>query len=194
MIRRPPRSTLFPYATLFRSPAASGLLGVRVATVPAALTVTVAGTSAVLPAARRRKVAVVIEAAFIALLNVTVTVVLIARPVALGVGACAVTVGATSVEAPEGVRTKRGPDCVSHRCRHRGGIDRALHERAAGRESGNGACGIDGNRCRDIRRAACRTQAEGGGGDRGGIHRLAERGRHSCVERHTGCEIGRAHV
>src|SRR2546429_2676344 len=47
MIRRPPRSTLFPYTTLFRS--------------PAALTVTVAGTSAVLPAARRRKVAVVIE-------------------------------------------------------------------------------------------------------------------------------------
>src|SRR2546426_9244908 len=64
-------------------------------------------------------------------------------------------------EAPEGVRTKRGPDCVSHRCRHRGGIDRALHERAAGREGGKGACGIDGNRCRDIRRAACRTQAEG---------------------------------
>src|SRR2546425_1254452 len=100
MIRRPPRSTLFPYTTLFRS---------RVATVPAALTVTVAGTSAVLPAARRRKVAVVIEAAFIALLNVTVTVVLIARPVALGVGACAVTVGATSVvklqreSAPSGV-------------------------------------------------------------------------------------------
>src|SRR2546422_726594 len=66
MIRRPPRSTLFPYTTLFRS---------RVARVPTALTVTVAGTSAVLPAARRRKVLVVIEAAFIALLNVAVTVV-----------------------------------------------------------------------------------------------------------------------
>src|SRR3989441_146610 len=74
MIRRPPRSTLFPYTTLFRS--ASGLLGVRVARVPAVLTVTVAGTSAVLPAARRRKMLVVIEAAFIALLNVAVTVVL----------------------------------------------------------------------------------------------------------------------
>src|SRR2546425_5221189 len=78
-------------------PAASGLLGVRVARVPAALTVTVAGTSAVLPAARRRKVLVVIEAAFIALLNVAVTVVLSGTPVAPGVGACAVTVGATSV-------------------------------------------------------------------------------------------------
>src|SRR2546425_743013 len=78
-------------------PAASGLLGVRVARVPAALTVTVAGTSAVLPAARRRKVLVVIEAAFIALLNVAVTVVLSGTPVAPGAGACAVTVGATSV-------------------------------------------------------------------------------------------------
>src|SRR3989449_10502365 len=65
--------------------------------VPAALTVTVAGTSAVLPAARRRKVAVVIEAAFIALLNVAVTVVLSGTPVAPGAGACTVTGGATSV-------------------------------------------------------------------------------------------------
>src|SRR3989442_703327 len=55
MIRRPPRSTLFPYATLFRS------------------------------------------AAFIALLNEAVTVVLSGTPVAPGAGACAVTVGATSV-------------------------------------------------------------------------------------------------
>src|SRR2546425_594593 len=78
-------------------PCTSGLLGVRVATVPAALTVTIAGASAVLPAARRRKVAVVIEAAFIALLNVAVTVVLSGTPVAPGAGACAVTVGATSV-------------------------------------------------------------------------------------------------
>src|SRR2546426_321204 len=82
---------------------------VRVARVPAALTVTVAGTSAVLPAARRRKVAVVIVAAFIALLNVAVTVVLRGTPVAPGAGACAVTVGATSVvklqreSAPSGV-------------------------------------------------------------------------------------------
>src|SRR3989441_795207 len=78
-------------------PAAGGLLGVRVARVPAVLTVTVAGTSAVLPAARRRKVLVVIEAAFIALLNVAVTVVLSGTPIAPGAGACAVTVGATSV-------------------------------------------------------------------------------------------------
>src|SRR2546425_5913425 len=92
MIRPPPRSTPFPYTPLFRS-----LLGVRVATVPAALTVTIAGTSAVLPAARRRKVAVVIEAAFIALLNEAVTVVLRGTPVAPGAGACPVTAGATSV-------------------------------------------------------------------------------------------------
>src|SRR2546425_695339 len=104
MIRPPPRSTPFPYTPLFRS-----LLGVRVATVPAALTVTVAGTSAVLPAARRRKVAVVIEAAFIALLNEAVTVVLRGAADAPGARAFAVTVGATSVvklqreSAPSGV-------------------------------------------------------------------------------------------
>src|SRR2546422_832466 len=67
------------------------------ARVPAALTVTVAGTSAVLPAARRRKVLVVIEAAFIALLNVAVTVVLSGTPHTPGAHACALTVGATSV-------------------------------------------------------------------------------------------------
>src|SRR2546426_9218697 len=88
MIRRPPRSTLFPYTTLFRS---------RVARVPAVLTVTVAGTSAVLPAARRRKVLVVIEAAFIALLNVDDTAEFKAPSNAPGAGVCAVTVGATSV-------------------------------------------------------------------------------------------------
>jgi len=90
-------------------PAPNGLLGVRVARVPAALTVTVAGTSAVLPAARRRKVAVVIVAAFIALLNEAVTVVLRGTPVAPGAGACTVTVGGTLVvklqreSAPSGV-------------------------------------------------------------------------------------------
>src|SRR5437879_11689536 len=72
-------------------------MGVTVVQVSAALMVTVAGTSAVLPAARRRKVAVVIVAAFIALLNEAVTVVLRGTPVAPGAGACAVTVGATSV-------------------------------------------------------------------------------------------------
>src|SRR2546425_1194310 len=87
----------------------SGLLGVRVATVPAALTVTIAGKPDVLPAARRWKVAVVIVAAFIALLNEAVTVVLRGTPVAPGAGACAVTVGATLVvklqreSAPSGV-------------------------------------------------------------------------------------------
>src|SRR2546422_419475 len=63
----------------------------------------------------------------------------------------------------------------------------ASPQRAAGREGGKGACGIDGNRCRDIRRAACRTQAEGGRGDRGSIHRRTERTRPSCVERYAGC-------
>src|SRR3989454_282350 len=103
MIRRPPRSTLFPYTTLFRS---------RVARVPAVLTVTVAGTSAVLPAARRRKVLVVIEAAFIALLNVAVTSVtrhtrLAGCPRLSGHRRCDI-----GGEAPEGVRTKRGAACV----------------------------------------------------------------------------------
>src|SRR5258707_2320071 len=32
MIRRPPRSTLFPYTTLFRSPAASGIMVVDTST------------------------------------------------------------------------------------------------------------------------------------------------------------------
>src|SRR3989441_13242632 len=73
------------------------MLGVRVGWGPEVLPVPVGSTSAVLPAARRRKVLVVIEAAFIALLNVAVTVVLSGTPVAPGVGACAVTVGATSV-------------------------------------------------------------------------------------------------
>src|SRR5207245_2136014 len=68
-----------------------------VARLPRGVKVTVAGASAVLPAARRRKVLGVIEAAFIALLNVAVTVVLSGTPVAPGAGACAVTVGATSV-------------------------------------------------------------------------------------------------
>src|SRR5438128_2093266 len=56
-------------------PAASGVVGVRVAMVPAALSVTVAGTFAAAPAARRVKLAVVIVAAFSGLLNVAVTVV-----------------------------------------------------------------------------------------------------------------------
>src|SRR5438034_8116410 len=33
MIRRPPRSTLFPYTTLFRSPGASGVVGAPVISV-----------------------------------------------------------------------------------------------------------------------------------------------------------------
>src|SRR2546427_325615 len=75
-------------------PAANGVAGVRVAMVPVASSVTVAGTFAAAPAARRLNVAVVIVAGFIAALNVAVTVVLVATPVALGVGDWAVTVGA----------------------------------------------------------------------------------------------------
>src|SRR5947209_20378084 len=78
-------------------PSASGLVGVRVAMVPVASSVTVAGASATAPAARRVKLAVVIEAAAMGLLNVAVTVVLGTTPVALGVGAWAITVGAVSV-------------------------------------------------------------------------------------------------
>src|SRR5437870_896886 len=86
-------------------PAASGLAitiplttpmeGVRVAMVPAALSVTIAGTFTTAPAARRAKVAVVIEAAFMGLLNVAVTVVGRATRGARGAGERAITVGAT---------------------------------------------------------------------------------------------------
>src|SRR2546425_12313803 len=65
--------------------------------VPAALSVTVAGTLAAAPAARRVKVAVVIVAAFTGLLNVAVTVLARGTPVAPFGGAWAITVGATSV-------------------------------------------------------------------------------------------------
>src|SRR3989441_3463489 len=69
--------------------------------VPVASSVTVAGTFAAAPAARRVKLAVVIEAAAMGLLNVAVTVVLGTTPVALGVGAWAITVGAVSVVRSE---------------------------------------------------------------------------------------------
>src|SRR5437879_13457281 len=78
-------------------PAASGVVGVRVAMVPAALSATVAGTLAAAPAARRVKLAVVIVAAFTGLLNVAVTVVLRGTPVAPFGGAWAITVGAALV-------------------------------------------------------------------------------------------------
>ncbi len=78
-------------------PATSGLVGVSVAMVPAALSVTVAGTSAAAPAARRVKVAVVIVAAAMGLLNVALTVVVTGTPVAPFGGAWTVTVGAVSV-------------------------------------------------------------------------------------------------
>src|SRR3989442_2880515 len=82
-------------------------MGVGVVTGLEACTVPIAGASAVLPAARRRKVAVVIEAAFIALLNEAVTVVLSGTPVAPGAGACTVTVGGTSVVKRSGEHTPR---------------------------------------------------------------------------------------
>src|SRR5437660_9952856 len=78
-------------------PAASGVVGVSVAMVPAALTVTVAGTFAAAPAARRVKVAVVIVAAFMGLLNVAVTVVFRGTSIAPFGGAWTVTVGAVVV-------------------------------------------------------------------------------------------------
>src|SRR2546422_936042 len=78
-------------------PAANGVVGVRVATVPAALTVTVAGTGAAAPAAVRVKVAVVIVAEFMGLLNVAETVVVGGTSSAACGGAWAVTVGAKQV-------------------------------------------------------------------------------------------------
>src|SRR3989475_8713748 len=65
--------------------------------VPVASSVTVAGASAAAPAARRVKLAVVIEAAAMGLLNVAVTVVLRGTLIAPGAGDRAITVGATSV-------------------------------------------------------------------------------------------------
>ena len=61
--------------------------------VPVALTVTVAGTSAAAPAARRLKEAVVTVAGLRALLNVALTVVFRGIPIEFGVGVCKVTVG-----------------------------------------------------------------------------------------------------
>src|SRR2546425_881204 len=99
-------------------PAASGLAitiplttpmeGVRVATVPAALSVTIAGTFVAAPAARRLKLAVVIVAAFTALLNVAVTVVLRGTPVAPGAGDSAITVSSVVVK----LHTEFAPSAV----------------------------------------------------------------------------------
>src|SRR5437879_13764866 len=94
-------------------PAASGVVGVRVAMVPAALSATVAGTLAAAPAARRVKLAVVIVAAFTGLLNVAVTVVLRGTPVAPGAGATAITASGVVVKlhkaaVPRGVPATGG--------------------------------------------------------------------------------------
>src|SRR2546422_11392753 len=79
--------------------------------VPVASRVTVAGTFAAAPAARKVKVAVVIEAAFMGLLNVAETVVVSGTLVAPFGGAWAITVGAAPVvklhaeAVPSGVAT-----------------------------------------------------------------------------------------
>src|SRR3989441_5865894 len=65
--------------------------------VPVASSATVAGTFAAAPAARRVKVAVVIVAAFMGLLNVAETVVLRGTLIAPFGGAWAITVGAALV-------------------------------------------------------------------------------------------------
>src|SRR5207245_57646 len=75
----------------------NGLVGVSVAMVPVASSATVAGTFAAAPAARRVKVAVVIVAAFIGLLNVAETVVVGGTLIAPFGGAWAITVGAALV-------------------------------------------------------------------------------------------------
>src|SRR2546422_10201647 len=104
-------------------PAASGLAitiplttpmeGVRVAMVPAALSVTIAGTFTTAPAARRAKVAVVIEAAFMGLVNVTVAFGMRGAPVAPGAGERAITVGAASVEQLKKMLVRRAWPTVS---------------------------------------------------------------------------------
>src|SRR2546426_1104563 len=73
---------------------ARALVGVCALSLPAALTISVAGTSAAAPAARRVKVAVVIVAAAMGLLNVAETVVLRGTLIGPLGGAWAVTVGA----------------------------------------------------------------------------------------------------
>src|SRR2546422_350855 len=83
---------------VYTVPSASGLVGVRVAMVPVALSATVAGTLAAAPAARRVKVAIVIVAAFTGLLSVAVTVVLRGTPVAPGAGDTAVTASGVVVK------------------------------------------------------------------------------------------------
>src|SRR2546425_669310 len=94
---------------VYTVPVASGVVGVRVAMVPVASSVTVAGTFVAALAARRVKVVGMFECAFIGVLTVAETVVLSGTPVAPFGGACAVTVGATSVVklqttfAPSGV-------------------------------------------------------------------------------------------
>src|SRR2546425_10295447 len=87
-------------------------------------------------------------------------------------------------EAPEGVRTKRGAACVSHRRGHRGGVDRACRQRAAGREGGKGARSIDGYRCREDRKSAVWGKRVDLGGRRIIKKKSAGRGRDSCVEAH----------
>src|SRR5438445_732012 len=77
--------------------------------VPVASSVTIAGTFAAAPAARRVKVVGMIEAAFMGLLNVAVTVVLAGTPVALGVGDWAITVAAASVVK---LHTESAPSAV----------------------------------------------------------------------------------
>src|SRR2546422_7745718 len=54
MIRRPPRSTLFPYTTLFRSPLKSPLVMTRATTPPAARSKSARDVGSTLPCARAR--------------------------------------------------------------------------------------------------------------------------------------------
>src|SRR3989442_1733834 len=93
---------------VYMVPVASGVEGVGGAMVPEVSGVPVAGILVAAPAARRVKVVVVIVAAFTALLNVAVTVVLRATPVAPGAGDSAITASDVGVKlhtefAPSGV-------------------------------------------------------------------------------------------
>src|SRR2546422_965403 len=94
---------------VYTVPIASGVVGVREAMVPAALSATVARTLAAAPAARRVKLAVVIVAAFTGLLNVAVTVVLRGTPVAPGAGDTAVTASGVVVKLHTEAVRARGP-------------------------------------------------------------------------------------
>src|SRR2546428_347820 len=94
-------------------PAASGVVGVRVAMVPAPLSAPVAGTLAAAPAARRVKLVFFFVMTRRALMSALVPVAALCRSIAPGGGDGAITVGATSVVKLHTEAVPRGVAMVS---------------------------------------------------------------------------------